>query len=400
MFRETLCASLLLILAIAGPDRAEFQVNTYTTHNQTHPSVAMNEAGDFVVAWRSCNSDDRGGGVYARCFAADGTPVDEEFKVNTSQVDVDNWTPAVGIDSDGDFVIAWVAVQDKDCDIVARMFDRQGVATTDEFKVNESTSKTGQSMPSIAMSPTGKFVVVWTDWSGGCYSGKSRVMGRVFEPDGAPSSSEFVVGENTNANWPDISMDESGRFVVAWIRLGDTYNRPYGEYIMFRQYEADGTPAGEAVQITEDLNSRWYGPSVAVDRSGEFAIAWAIGPFPYDIVTQHFNADGVAVTEPYMVNTCLEGNQGHPRIAGNGQGEYIIVWDSQGQDGSCCGVFGQRCGQAGDVVGAEFQVNTFAQDRQWYADVAGGAGDTYVVVWISENQDGSGYGVFGELITR
>jgi hypothetical protein len=400
MFRGILCASAALILGISAAGRAEFQVNTYTMHNQTHPSVAMNKAGDFVAAWRSSSSDGRGGGVYARCFDANGTPAGEEFKVNTSQVDVDNWTPAVGIDPDGGFVVAWVSVQDSDCDIKARMFNRQGEAITEEFKVNESTSKTGQSMPGIAMSATGKFVVVWTDWSGGCYAGKSRVLGRVFEPDGTPSGGEFVVSDNTNADWSDIGMDDSGRFVVAWIRMGDTYSRPYGEYIMFRRYEADGTPAGGAVQVTSDVNCRWYGPAVAVDSSGEFVVTWAVGPFPYDIVAQYFTADGIATTQAYMVNTSRENNQGHPRIAGNGRGQYLIVWDSQEQDGSYSGVFGQRCKQGGELVDTELQVNSLTEGRQWYADVAGGPDDHYVVVWISENQDGDGYGIFGDIVPR
>ena len=399
MFREKFCALVAVLLMAAGPVWAEFQVNSYTAHCQTHPAVAVNEAGDFVVAWRSNVNDGRGGGVYARCFDAGGAPTCEEFKVNVSQADVDNWTPAVTISPAGNLVVAWVAVRDDDCDVVARMFDPQGQAITDEFRVNESTSKTGQSMPCIAMDSTGRFVVVWTNWSEGRYSGKSHVVGRVFEPDGTPSSGDFVISDNTNADWPDIGMDDSGRFVVAWIRMGDTYNRPYGEYIMFRRYEADGTPAGGAVQVTEDLNSRWYGPAVAVGDAGEFTVTWAIGPFPYDIAAQHFNADGAAVTEPYMVNTCIEGNQGHPQIAGDGQGEYLIVWDSQGQDGSCSGVYAQRCTQAGELIGDEFQVNTFVQDRQWYADVAA-TGDKYVVVWTSENQDGSGYGIFGELVTK
>jgi hypothetical protein len=398
MFREKFCA-LFVLLMLAGSGRAEFQVNTHATHNQTHPAVAINKAGEFVVAWRSSNLDGRGGGVYARCFSAAGTPAGDEFKVNVAQVDVDNWTPAVAISAGGDFVIAWVAVRDKNCDLMARMFDRQGQATTEEFQVNESTSNTGQSMPGMAMDPTGRFVITWTDWSGGCYTGRSRVMGRVYQADGTPQTGEFLIGSHSNADWSDVGMDDSGRFVVAWIRMGDTYNRPYGEFILFRQYEADGTHIGDAVQIAGDLNSRWYGPSVAVGASGEFAITWATGPFPCDIVAQHFDPDGAPVTEPYMVNTFLAGNQGHPRIAGDGQGEYLMVWDSQDQDGSGLGVYGQRCTQDGELIGPEFRINTFVQGRQWYADVAR-AGDNCVVVWISENQDGSGYGVFGELLTK
>lgn len=400
MFRVTVCASLIFSVALVGLCQAEFQVNTYTERNQTHPAVAMNASGQFVVAWRSCSMDGRGGGVYARYFASDGTPIGDEFKVNTSQVDVDNWTPAVGMDANGNFVVAWVAIQDNNCDVMGRLFDAQGAATTDEFKINESTTNTGQSMPAIAMSRDGKFVVVWTDWSAGCYAGRSRVLGRSFDADGAAVSGEFVVGEDECADWPDIGMDDSGRFVVTWIRKGDTYSRPYGQYIMFRRYEADGTPVGAAVQITKDLNITWYGPSVAVDSSGEFAIAWVVGPYPYDIVAQHFTTEGDIVTEPCMINTSFQGNHGHPRIAGDGQGRYLIIWDSQNSGDAYSDVIGHRCGPAGETLEPEFQINTSAQDRQWYADVAGGPGNMYVVVWISENQDGSGYGIFGELVTR
>ncbi len=399
MFREKFCAFIVLLLISAGPIWAEFQVNNHTPQCQTHPTVAINEDGDFVVVWRSHPGDGRGGGVYARCFDADGTPMSEEFAVNVSQVDVDNWTPAVAISPGGDFVVVWAAVGSGNCDLLGRVFDLDGRAITDEFRINESTTRAGQSMPCIAMDPTGRFAVAWTDWSGGCYTGKSHVMGRVFEADGTPASGDLLISDNTNADWPDIDMDEDGRFVVAWIRMGDTYNRPYGEYIMFRRYEANGTPAGKAVQVTGDLNSRWYGPSVAVDDSGEFAVTWAMGPFPHDIVAQHFDAQGVAVTEPYMVNTRRDCNQGHPRIAGDGRGEYLVTWDSLNQDGSCSGVYGQRCNKNGELIGDEFQINTFVQNRQWYADVAS-AGDKYVVAWTSEDQDGSGYGIFGELVSH
>lgn len=399
MFREKFCALIVFLLLCAGSGRAEFQVNTYTVQDQTHPAVAINTTGEFVVAWRSNNLDGRGGGVYARCFSAGGAPVGEEFKVNTTQADVDNWTPAVAVSPSGDSVIAWVAVKGNNCDVMARMFDRQGQAMTEEFRVNESTSDTGQSMPAIATDSTGRFVITWTDWSAGCYTGRSHVMGRVYQADGTPQTGEFLIASQANADWSDVGVDDSGRFVVAWIRMGDTYNRPYGEYILFRRYEADGTPSGDAVQIAGDLNSRWCGPSVAVGASGEFAITWATGPFPCDIVAQHFDPNGVPVTEPYMVNTHLAGNQGHPQVAGDGQGEYLMVWDSQDQDGSGLGVYGQRCRQDGEMIGPEFRINASVQGRQWYPDVAR-AGDKCAVVWISEGQDGSGYGIFGELLTN
>jgi hypothetical protein len=396
------CCALIAALVVMGvaAGGAEFQVNNYTANDQTHPAVAMNSAGDFVVAWRSDPTDGRGGGVYARCYDEAGTPLGLEFQVNESPADLDSWTPAVAIAPSGSFVIAWVASRDNDSDVVARLFDSQGQALTEEFQVDDSLIRAAQSMPSIAMDSQGNFVIVWTVWSGTYYSGKSEVAGRLYYADGTPSTDGFLIAEASNADSPEVSMDDSGRFVVAWIRMGDTHNRPYGEYIMYRRYEAGGAPACDAVQITGDLNSRWYGPSVALDGSGEFVIAWAIGPFPYDIVAQNFAWDGRKTTEPYMVNTCRQGNQGHPRVATDGQGQYLFVWDTEKQDANCTDVCGQRCTYAGAFEGPECLMNACTQGRQWYPDVAVGVAGKYVVVWTSEGEDGSGYGIVAQLGTE
>jgi hypothetical protein len=231
MLRGKLCALLVMILALAGGGWAEFQVNNHTEHHQTHPAVAMTGTGKFVVAWRSHVIDGRGGGVYARCFYADGTPVGDEFKANVSQEDVDNWTPAVAMSASDGVVIAWVGVVDGDRRIILRMFDVRGLPLTGEIIVSAFAADAFQSMPSIAMNSAGAFVIVWTNWFGTGQLGRSYVAGRVFDRDGAPMSGDLAIGEQAQAHWPAVAMDDSGKFVVAWIRMGDTFNRPYGEFI-------------------------------------------------------------------------------------------------------------------------------------------------------------------------
>lgn len=296
-------------------------------------------------------------------------------------------------------MVAWVAARNQSTEIVAKMYDRQGLSLTDEFLVSDGDATVACSMPAAAMNTTGQFVVVYTRCP---QEGlvRARIAGRLYGPAATPATEEFLVDELPQGNWPDVGMDESGSFVVSWIRMGDTWNRPYGEYIQFRRYEADGTPVGDVVAVTGDLNSRWYGPSLAVDDSGEFVIAWAAGPFPYDIIAQHFAAEDTPATEPYVMNTCLEGNQGHPQVATSGAGEYLCVWDSQDQDGSGYGVFSQRCKAGAELCGSECCINTYVLDRQWYPDVAMASDGRCVVVWISEDQDGSGYGVFAEIGTQ
>ena len=47
-------------------------------------------------------------------------------------------------------------------------------------------------------------------------------------------------------------------------------------------------------------------------------------------------------------------------------------------------------------LGSEFQVNTFTTDGQYYASVAADADGDFIVVWTSQDQDGSFSGVFGQ----
>ena len=302
-FRSQILISAALMSVLSLSAEGRFQVNQYNQHDQTSPAVAMNAGGDFVVAWRSNVNDGRGGGVYVRRYRADGSPASDEFKVNITEVDVDSWTPAVAMNPSGGFVVVWVAARNGDSDIVARMFDAQGSATTEELPVSLSPDA-AQSSPAISMNSSGSFVVVWAGLYGDSVHGRSYISGRIFNPDGSPKTDEFRVNGLAQENWPDVAMDDQNRFVVSWIRMGDTYNRPYGEYVMFRRFQADGSPADEAVFLTADLNSRWYGPAVAADHDGAFVITWAVGPFPYDIIAaQDFDSNGVATTQPYTVNT-------------------------------------------------------------------------------------------------
>ena len=55
----------------ALPQGGEFQVNTFTPSGQSFPAVAMDADGDFVVAWNS-TARTATFGIFARRFNAAG----------------------------------------------------------------------------------------------------------------------------------------------------------------------------------------------------------------------------------------------------------------------------------------------------------------------------------------
>ena len=71
-------------------------------------------------------------------------------------------------------------------------------------------------------------------------------------------------------------------------------------------------------------------------------------------------------------------------------GNFVVTWSSANQDGSSCGVYGQRYDAAGTALGGEFQINTYVSSNQQYSTVAIDAAGKFVVTWSSWNEDGSG----------
>ena len=108
----------------------------------------------------------------------------------------------------------------------------------------------------------------------------------------------------------------------------------------------------------------------------------------------------------FQVNTYTFGFQGEPGVAGDGVGNFVIVWQSgnysTGRDGSSAGVSAQRYDASSATVGSEFVVNTYTTGYQRFPAVAATPSGDFVVAWqggsnssfYGNQQDGSASGVF------
>ncbi|PSL17591.1 calcium-binding protein [Shimia abyssi] len=105
----------------------------------------------------------------------------------------------------------------------------------------------------------------------------------------------------------------------------------------------------------------------------------------------------------FQVNSHTPNDQQTASVASLQNGGYVVVWESYQQDGSQWGVFGQVFSPSGDEIGGEFRINAFtAGNQEINTDNTVGDNVTaledggFVVVWTSWGQDGSGQGVFGQ----
>jgi Ca2+-binding RTX toxin-like protein/LysM repeat protein len=158
------------------------------------------------------------------------------------------------------------------------------------------------------------------------------------------------------------------------------------------------TGAGEFRVNTTTVRDQFF-PSVAALADGGYVVAWmddtAVAT-DANIYAQRYGADGNAAGTEFRVNTYTISQQEIPSVAGLTDGGFVVVWRSNGQDGSGRGIFGQRYTAGGSAVGAEFQANTYTSDQQDDPTVISLSDGGFLVTWQSNLQDGSGYGVFAQ----
>jgi len=158
--------------AVTGlPLGSEFRVNTFTPGQQRRPSVASDPGGDFVVAWESYVVSLQG-----QRFAASGAPAGPEFTVTTYPMTFPVH-PSVGADASGNFVVTWTEVYLGD--VQGRRFAADGTPLNTTFTINSYITN-GQGDASVAADALGRFVVVWT--SVGQDGSQTGVFGQRFAP--------------------------------------------------------------------------------------------------------------------------------------------------------------------------------------------------------------------------
>src|SRR5206468_323747 len=98
----------------------------------------------------------------------------------------------------------------------------------------------------------------------------------------------------------------------------------------------------------------------------------------------------------FQVNTFTTGSQRRPAVAADAAGNFVVVWVSQDQDGSGDGVFARRYDRTGIPVGPEFRVNTYTTGYQGAPAVAADAAGNFLVVWSSDQYGAFRRNVFGQ----
>src|SRR5205814_1094554 len=140
-----------------------------------------------------------------------------------------------------------------------------------------------------------------------------------------------------------------------------------------------------------------FSPRVGLDAAGDFVVAWeSLGQdgSGWGVYAQRYSTAGAPLGPEFRANASTTGGQLTPAVALDAAGDFVVTWQSIGQDGSSYGVYAQRYSAAGTPLGLEFRANTYTTNIQRYPAVAMDAAGDFVVAWQSDGQDGNSFGVY------
>ena len=326
----------------------EFQVASHTTDFRRYPSIAMRSSGEFVVVWQNMAYPGHTSlGTFARLYDAAGNPAGPEFQVAAETLR--QFSTSVAMDQSGRFVVAWKGLTAAgQADIWARRFDASGNALDAGFVVNAYTTDQ-QVRPSVAMDGAGNFVVAWESFThpdpnaNTCY--QVRSFARRFDASAIPQGSDIPVSSNATQDQiePRIALTDAGQFMVVWDSSRCGRSSVFG-----RVFDSTGTPAGPNIAVdtntppfSQDNRLDAFAPTVAADEAGTFVVAWhrlnyryyndeEYGYFNQNIRIRRYSSAGNAVDGGTAASTSWHPYWPKltPSIASRRAGKFIVAWTS------------------------------------------------------------------------
>ena len=355
--------------------------------------IRIAEVGDnrFVASWFDSNNS-VGSEIYGRIIDGSGESISADLQFNSTALYNQQAPEVVGL-KDGNFAVVWQSDTDgtETYDIIARLFDREGDAITDEIIINEITLGE-QTKPSIATSSSDEIVIAWQTNE----TGVNEVLYQTLDFDGRLKSGNKKLSIDDNGDFvggEDVTLTtlEDGHIVAAWDdQTGNIYAKNINENTETEINSALLTvsTAAEGASDRTSIAALPLGGFVSVWHEGGGKDGDGQGVFGR-IIDENYNRSG----EEFLINTLTTSHQSKAFVASLSDGTFMVVWS--GGDGSSQG---QVFSSSAVKIGEQFEIGPWFNQEAY---IIGTADNKFMVVRGQNNQDSgilSVYDATGNLL--
>ena len=259
-----------------------------------------------------------------------------------------------------------------------------------DSRVNDDSTNWGQSGSRIGVDSSGNFVVAWNDCRNFYNNQYAQVYCQLFDKFGSRIGNNFKIGQDTT-QFIDIATCIDGRFIVFWLNV---INNTEWYQLYFQRFNKNGNPISNPKKVVDSNYSyggfAWGGGGIKTDIQGNFIICWSeidsIGGNFATVHFQRFDSSGNRIGTVQRVNEiyCRTSN---PQIDIYYTGIFFITWhDDRTNLVGKYNVYLQRYNSIGVKLGNNIKVNddTNSIVNHQYPWISSGGIGTFVICWTDE----------------
>ena len=159
--------------------------------------------------------------------------------------------------------------------------------------------------------------------------------------------------------------------------------------ILGQLVDSDGDPIGDLITINADGETFGKLPTVAVDSTGNFLVAWQT-EFPDgtldSVSTRWLDANGAPLSDTIQLTSGSDGQQAEPALASDASGNVILTWTAYSTDGSASGIYRLDILDGGPPPDSPMLVSDPSQTEVSSSQVQASSLGTSVVAWNGTDQ--------------
>ena len=363
------------------PQGVDYPITRLQYGDQVFASLSSDESGGYLV-WQDNATDGEGLGISAQRLKGNLLTDLAVFRVNEDGSN-DQQNAKVKLLKNGGAVFVWQGGVLGEQDVFARFVAPDGTFSSGDVQVNTDTVNQ-QGDPVVTVLKDGNVAFAWSSY--GQDGSMQGIYGQIFSPTGEKVANEFQVNQFStfNQRTPAIEALSEGGFVAVWVSEQQRFENSVDIY---GRVFAEGSHVGSREFLVNKSESICANPTISHLADGGFMVGWGGRDIKqmsngWNVFVRTFEATGTSMSEPSQVNSHIGGQHYAPKIA-SVDGDHLVVWTSDGQDGSFQGVFGRFVGSNSEPISEEIQVNTFTASQQIYPAVTSDGAGQFLVVWSS-----------------
>lgn len=303
---------------------------------QSQAAVAENASGRTVVAWREAISSTTSA-IKARIYNSSGDPLTGELIINDQAGEL-NSNPTVAINDTGQFVVAWAALLDTGKSRVRMALFTTGGENTHNLNWWKAVTPNANSAaaPSAGIDSSGNAVIAYDNDASNTLISQYDTYAKRFSNSGDQVGDLIIVSADPGMNefGPSLSERSDGRFVIAWTKQAILFTG--NPSIVLHPYSAAGASLAPARTITA-TGVRISLPSIAWrdDSNGVIAYQRQDSGATNDIKARTFSivagmGGSTVFLSPEINVRNTTAQETAPSVGINSDGDLVVAYTDSG----------------------------------------------------------------------